>query len=289
MAARNFQTRFNVSQFNERQFNGGLLSEVLSTNLIVFDGFSISDGTIMICTDLLDSGPTREIISGRVPRDDGEYVNADYWREKTIVAKGIIIRSTSTLLEAYLDTVRKNLRTRGANLDITRNSVVRRYVATLEGMDQLFAERQRYHVTICPWTATFLCKTPFSKARAYTSGTETTSVSPTTVTVINNGTYKAKSTVYVIFSAASSVTVVNIKRTNAAGTVLEEIEYSGTIAAGDAVIFDGEDRTVKKNGTQVAYTGSFLFADPGSSLFKLTITGTSFTVDYSVNIKDTFL
>ena len=104
MAARNFQTRFNVSQFNERQFNGGLLSEVLSTNLIVFDGFSISDGTIMICTDLLDSGPTREIISGRVPRDDGEYVNADYWREKTIVAKGIIIRSTSTLLEAYLDT-----------------------------------------------------------------------------------------------------------------------------------------------------------------------------------------
>lgn len=289
MAARNFQTRFNVAKFNERQFNGGLLSEVFSTDLIVFNGFSISDGTIMICTDLLDSGPTREIIGGRVPRDDGEYVNADYWREKTIVAKGIVIRSTSALLEAYLDTIRKSLRTREANLDITRNSVVRRYVATLEGMDQLFAERQRYHVTLCPWTATFLCKTPFSKARSYTSLTEGTSTTPTTITITNGGTYKAKATVYVIFSAASSVTVVNIQRTNAAGTVLEEIEYSGTVAAGDAIIFDGENRTVKKNGTEVAYTGSFLFADPGTSLFKLTVTGTSFTADYTVNTKDTFL
>ncbi len=289
MAPQNFQTRYNVTRYNERQYNGGLISEVLSTDLIVFDGFSISDNSAMICTDLLDSGPTREIIGGRVPRDDGEYVNADYWREKTIVAQGIVVRSTSTLLEAYLDTIRKNLRAREANLDITRNGVVRRYVATLEGMDQLFGERERYHVTICPWKASFLCKTPFAKARSYTNTTENTSTSPHTITIENAGTYKAKAVVYVIFSAASSVTAVNLKRYDSEGTLVEEIEYASSVSAGDILEFDGENRTVKKNGTQVAYTGSFLFADPGSSLFKLTVTGTSFTADYTVKLKDTYL
>ena len=109
------------------------------------------------------------------------------------------------------------------------------------------------------------------------------------MTVTNDGTYKAKSVIYIVFSAASSVTVLNIKRYDSDLVQIEEIEYSGTAAAGDVFEFDGENRTVKKNGTQVAYTGSFLFADPGANQFKLTVTGTSFTADYTVKFKDTYL
>src|SRR4051812_16144292 len=95
-------------------FGGGsFVTPMYSADSLVFydtseNAFSLSDGTEMILTDLRISGPSRELIGGDVPRGDGKFLTADYFREYEIEAEGVAIQSTAALLDAYLDTVKKN-------------------------------------------------------------------------------------------------------------------------------------------------------------------------------------
>jgi hypothetical protein len=281
---------FNSPLWNASLFGGGTFTvEQFSTDLLVFDGFSLSDGSSVMLSELLDSGPSREILTGNVPRGHGQYINGDFWREKTIEARGFAKAADAAALDTLLDTIRKRLRVREANLDITRNGTARRYVATLTNADELFAERQHFHITLCPFTARFSCKTPFGLNRDYTSLMSTISTSPSNITAENLGTADANPVITLIFNAATSVTVVNVKRLNSAGTVLDEIEYSGTIAANDALIFNSENRTVTKNTLAVTYVGAFPTVEPGSNIFKFTITGTSFSAVATVSHKNAYL
>ncbi len=280
----------NGFMFGANLWNGGqFVSQVYSTDLVAFEDFSLSDNTNVICTDLLDSGPTREILGGNVPRADGQYITADYFRERTIEVRGIVKASTAALLDAYLDTMKKSLRAREGNLDITRNSVVRRYVATMTNFDGFDAERKGYHVTFCPFVARFTCKTPYGQDRSYTSMTVNLTASPTNQTIDNTGTIRTLPAFILIFTAASSVTVVNVKRIDVNSVTLDEIEYSGSIAANDILTFDSENSVVKKNGDQVAYTGSFPTLEVGSNIFTFTVTGTSFAADTTLRHKCRYL
>src|SRR5205085_393837 len=126
-------------------------------------------------------------------------------------------------------------------------------------------------------------------SRDYASVSQSLTTSPATLTATNAGTYKAKPVITLIFDAASSVTVVDIQRLDSTGTVQEEIQYSGTVAANDVLVFDAEQGSVTKNGTAVLYSGTFPFVEPGSNNVKVTITGTSFTAYATVKQKDTYL
>src|SRR4051794_5398779 len=163
--------QFDTFQFNSMVFGGtGSLNAVSSTDTLVFEGFSLSDGTNMVLQELRFLGPTRDLVGGNIPRADGMYLTADYFREYTIEASGIAVQSTAAALDAYLDTVRKNLRKREGNLDYTdTNGTVKRFTATLDAYQDLFADRKGYHITVCPWKASFKCKTPFGRARSYTA------------------------------------------------------------------------------------------------------------------------
>src|SRR3954464_10931987 len=104
--------------FGSSLFGGGaFVTPVYSGDMLVFydqDGnaFSLSDGTEMILTDLRISGPSRDLIGGDVPRGDGKFITADYFRQYQIEAEGVAIQSTAALLDAFLDTIKKNLRFR---------------------------------------------------------------------------------------------------------------------------------------------------------------------------------
>ncbi len=279
--------------FNESPYNVGLydgppnviVSASVSGDLIVFDGFSLSDNSTVFTQQLLDSAPSRQIIDGAVPRGDGMYMNGEYWRQKVIEVEGFCKESTSTLLETLLDTVRKNLAGREKNLDITRNGTTRRYVATLTNPEDLFSDRQGHHITVCPFRAQFVCKEPFGLESDYTSATEQAVISPLNITMENLGTIDAKPVLVLIFDAASSVTTVNVENT----TNGEEIEYSDAIAANDVLEFDSEKKTVKKNGTEVDYSGAFPTLIAGSNVMQFTITGTSFDAQITVKHKNTYL
>lgn len=253
---------------------GGTLAVSYSTDLAVFDDFSLSDGVNMVITDFPEPTPSRDIIGGDIPRDHGEYYTADYWRRKTITLTGYVKASTAALLDAYLDTIKKNLRRANQSLDITRNGTARRYVATWDQTQEIFAGREGYHTTICPFTMTFLCKTPFSKDRDYASHSSSMTTSPTTESVYNSGSFEAKPVITINFTSATSVTTANVKRIDSSGTTLDEIEVTGTFAAGDVIVFNSETKTVTHNGSASDFTGSFPILDVETNLMKFTINGT---------------
>lgn len=264
---------FNSHPFNTQLFNGGFANnEVFSMDRLVFDGFSLS-GSPMTLTRLLDSGASREFTGGAVPRGDGEFITAINSRERIVEAEGIVTQATKELLAAYLKSIQRRLRTKEGHLDITDDDgVVRRYVATLDNFDELFAGRESYHITFCPWKARFRCKTPFGHARAYESLSSAVTSSPNTQSVVNEGTEETDQVVTLNFDSASSVTTVNLKNE----TTGEEIECApdGGISATDVLVFNGERKEVLLNGEPIDWSGSFPKLEVGANLMKTTLDGT---------------
>ena len=278
--------QYGTFQWNTMMYNGSPLgATVYSSDLVVFDSFSLADNVNTFCANIIDSGPKRDLIDGPTPRADGQYLIADYWRQKDVEVTGVVKAADAASLNAYLDTMRKGLRKRAANLDLTRNGVVRRFVATLTNAEQLFAARQPWNITVCPFKAVFTCETPFGTDRDYSNTSQSITSSPTTLTAENLGTIKTQPVVLLVFDAASSVTVVDL--TNA--TTGEEIKYTGSCAANDVLVFDSEMKTVTKNGTAVDYAGSFPTLDAGSNNVKFTVTATSFTAQATVKWKNAYL
>lgn len=277
--------------FGNKPYNTGLWGggtqeiEVFSDDTLVFEDFSLNDGESMILTGLRFLGPSRELIGGVIPRGDGLYQTGDYFREGVIEARGIARKSTAAALDAFLDTIRKNLRHSQGNLDYTdANGTVKRFVATVDSFEDMF-DRQHYHVTFCPWVVRFRCRTPFGKARTYTSETVSITSSPTNQTVSNSGTTKAKPLFILIFTAASSVTAATVENT----TTGESLTYTGAIAANDILAFDSENKTVTLNGTEVDYSGAFPLLDVDSNVLSFSVTGSAFDVLATTKWKPTYL
>lgn len=285
------QTRYNLRQYNTSRYNGGPLTVTLPTDLVVFEDFSLHNNSTIFIHSIDDSGPSRQMLGSSIPREDGEFLNADYWGKKYVDFQGTVTAASATALEALMDTIRKGLRKPEGNLDITRNSVVRRYKASLVNMNSLFPKREHFHTSWIPFSARFECRTPFAEDREYTNVQEQITTSPVNITTAENtGTIEALPIILCIFDAASSVTVLNIKRIEAAtGDTIDEIEYSGTIAAGDVLEFDSENKTVKKNGTEVDYTGSFPKLDVGGNVLTFTTTSTSHDFLATVKYRNRYL
>lgn len=278
---------FNSFLFGSKMFGDAMtLASVYSTDLAVFESFSLSDGTFMVLTAPIETGPTREIVSGPVPRGDGMYQTAAYFRESTLELRGFVKNTSAALLTAYLDTIKKALRVSEGDLDITDSAgTVKRYIATCDNFEEMFADRERYHLTLCPFKIRFKCLTPFGKARNYTTSSLSITASPTTQTVVNTGTYKAEPVITLVFDAASSVTAVTLQNT----TTGEQITYTGSISAADVLVFDSEQKQVTKNGTAVDFTGAFPTLEPNSNAVKITITASSFTAQTTYSYKPTYL
>lgn len=265
------------------QFNSGASNAtVYSTDVVVFNNFSLSDNTSLYLMKVGEPEAKKDILSGSVPRGDGSYTIGNYLRDKVIPVKCLLKKSTAALFDQYIDTIKQNLRGFQQNLDITRLSdgAVRRYIATLQNGETLF-DRSAWNITAMELDFSFVVKDGLGYARDYTNISQAVTASPTTLVFENLGTYKSKPVITLIFDAASSVTVVNVQNV----TTVEQIQYSGTISAGDILVFDGENETVTKNGTAVDYSGSFPFVDVGSNNVKFTITGTSFSAYTSVKAK----
>lgn len=282
-------TNFGRPLWGTNLFGGGeFAAEVLSSDLVVFDGFSLSDGDSLSVRRIINPGPVREINKTSVPRGDGEFLNGVFYRNREITVIGRVRAPTGADFNQLLDTVKAGLRTEEGDLDIIEEGLdPRRYVGTLSNFDGMLAERDYYHVTWLPFEAKFYCK-PFGHDRAYTSQTNAITSSPAPDAVMNQGTVEAKPVFVFIFSSATTVTTVNLKRLDMEGNVLDEIEYVGTIAASDVLVFDSENQQVTKNGVDVDYSGAFPLLDVGQNLFEYTIDGT-FAATVTPKYKRTWL
>ncbi|HYH63805.1 MAG TPA: hypothetical protein VD866_03810, partial [Urbifossiella sp.] len=204
----------------------------------------------------------------------------------TLELIGYVKHTSAALLDAYLDTIRRTLRTPRGELDVTDAAgTVKRFLATVDNFDEMFAGRERYHLTICPFVIRFRCLTPFGKARGYTSTSLALTTSPTVQSVVNDGTYFAQPVVTLNFTAASAVAGATLLN----ATTGESITYTGSLAAGDILVFDGEQKQVTLNDTVVDYSGAFPTLDVGANLLSATVPGSSFAAYATYKFRRTYL
>ena len=278
---------YNTFNFNAKTFNdlGFLTAEGASDN-IVFNDYSLQNTDIVTQILLQDSTPERDFGTSAVPRGDGQIITGDFWRKKVVKLKGVIHKSTNSLLEAELDAMKKALAVAEANLDIVIDGVTRRYVATMTSGHDLFSERKGYHVTFCPFNVEFTTVEPYGKSIDYNaSGFLATSSLAFNEEVTNSGTVHAKPVVILNITAANTVTAVSFKN----NTTGEEIKVTMALNAGDYVIFDSEEMQVTVTGVVKDYTGSFPNLATGANSFTITVTGVSCTYDLTVKHKTTYL
>ncbi len=261
-------------------------SSPYSSDTLVFEGFSLANNGTIILNNPGIKGPSREMNMGPVPRRDGMWISGAFFRNAVLEPVGYLRTSSVAELEALIDEINGNLTEREGILDYTRlDGSVRRYRATMTAFDTLFAQRQHYHVTTCPWAARFECLTPFAEDRDYTATTVEIGIAPFNHEVQNFGSIEAQPVIYLNFDAATSVTAVNIQNL----TTGAEVEYSGPIVAGDVLIFDSERTDVTLNGVAKKFTGALPELKKGGNLLRITITGSAFSTTTTIKHKSRYL
>ena len=279
---------FNAQNYNAVNFNNRRvpIAVVSAQDDIVFNDFSLQDSDVITSRLLHDSPPRRDFLTAKIPRADGRFSVGDFWNQKTITMRGIITKTTASLLEAKLTALKKALAVAESNLDIKVDGVIRRYVATWVNSRRAFERRESYDITKVPFDFEFACLEPFGQAVGYSAdefiGKTSLALS---ITSDNDGNIHAKASIGMIFNAVNSVSVVNIVN----NTTGEEIEITRAFSAGEYLKIDGEERSVEVNGTAVDYTGIFPTMNTGANSFTITITATSVTYDLTIKHRTPYL
>lgn len=275
----------NTSPWNASVYGvSGDTNEVIIGDLIVFGDFSLADNENIICTDLKESMADRDIDMTSVPLANGMHINSLYERAKIIKSTHFINQIDNVALESFIDLLKYKLATREGYLYITRNGETRRYFATLRNTAGILDDRHPYDINVSPLVLEWICHEGFGEDIIYSSGARSVTVSPETQIVNNMGTADAKPTVIIAFNSATSVTVLKIGN----DTTGEEIQYTGSLIAGDTIVFNAETLQVTLNGTPVTFEGSMLSLAKGFNTIRYTITGSSFNVSATVQWKRRF-
>lgn len=277
------ETPYNSSAYGESPLVSGAATP---TSLLTFDSFDCNDGVYMVISDIkFNSGHRRDIDQFSIPRANGVRIANVNEREKIVVADGLLKAADADALEAYIDTVKKNLRGKRQQLVTVWGGQTRLYEhATLVNMDALFSDRRFYHINIVPFRLEFLCE-DFSTDFDYDQWTDEMSSAEDTLITSGDGTQEGKPVIVVVFSAASGVTSLEVSIDENG----QSIGYDGAISAGDAFVFDCESQIVTLNGVEVDFTGYFPEMPLGTCTFRFTTNGASRIFRVTVKSKHAYL
>lgn len=272
---------YNTIQYNTVPYNANALSPPLSAqDDIVFNGFSFQDNCVFT-EKVLNSTPQRDVEANKIPRNDGEFIVGDFYRRKIITMTGIIKTSSNSELEAKIDEMKRLTSEREGNLDIKIDGVIRRFKATLVNGNQMFEQRQHFHIVWIPFTVQFMTVEPFGHPTTFQSDPFFDQTDLNLDLQVNNaGSIHATPEIILNFSAASAVTEVTV--TNNTNDQLIRAS-SLSIAPSDILKFDGNERLVTLNGTQIDYSGFFPRLEIGANSLTIDVTGTSAT--YTLTVK----
>lgn len=251
-----------------------------------FNGYSLQTDDVISSQIEAFSMPSRELVTYKIPRADGEGLNGDYFRGRRIKVSGIIERATNALLETELDTFKQAMVASEGNLDLKVNDEVRRIKATVENPEAMFAKREGYHISFTPFEMSFLALEPMWHSLDYQSETYedvTSLVYPAEIEV--SGSYKAQPVIIIILQTATSVTAINFENTMNG----DAIEITAAFAADDVLIIDSEEKSVTLNGVEVDYDGVFPELVIGTNEFEFTVAGSAVQYTATVKYRKTYL
>lgn len=278
---------FNTTGYNMAGYNApSTSSNIAPSSLLTFDSFNCDDRINMTISNMrFSSGHKRDIDRFNIPRAAGIRVANVYNREKVIKAYGKADAADADAMETLIDTIKKNLRRNRQVLVTNWGGKTRRYEhATLVNMDELFSDREGYHIDMVPFVLEFLCE-EYATDWDYDQWSEEITAAEDTVAATGNGTVEGKPVIIVVFSAASGVTSLTCEIDENG----QKIGYSGALSAGDVLVFDCENELVTLNNTEVDFTGYFPEMVLGDNTFRFTTNGSSRTYRSTVKSKHAYL
>lgn len=284
---------YNQLIYNEGAYNGIMAFPVVTqpSTLLEFDGFDLnsaaeaSSGNRILIQNLDDNGPVIDLDKFDIPRGDGVVISSKFRRGKIIEADGVIFADTGAELQAFLDEIKKNLRGINQSLYITRYGVTRHFPnSTFINYDKIFTGRKGSDITRCPITLRFLAA-DLGADWQYTSQVKTITAASDTDTITTTATDKVKPSFVIVISAAASMTVLNIQNE----TTGDEIEITAAFAAGQALIIDCEEQSVKINGVEVDFVGKFPELEVGENVIRYTVTSVSHNFAATIKHRNAFL
>lgn len=280
---------FNTFLFNGSLYNdlSGVVPVTADLSDISFSTFPLNSGNCMVTQVQHEAMPERDWDTFALPKRDGGGSLGDYWRGRRIRISGYLQAETRDALDTAIDTMKQYLATENGSLRIVAAGVVREYAGTLVNGASAFA-RDGFHQTFIPFELQFDCRVPDGYGRAvnYTSleFLDQTSLAYTEE-IPHAGTAKASAIIRVNFAAAVNVSAISFRN----NTRDEMLSVTQSFAAGDLFEIDTVNMTVKKNSTEIDYSGQFIHLNPGVNNFTLTLTGVSATYDLTVSHRATYL
>jgi hypothetical protein len=207
---------------------------------------------------------------------DGSVIPDINYPSRIVKIGGTIHGSTQADLDSRIDTFKGYFRGKDKNLDITYASSTRRYIATKNSVGVVREQKQLW----ATFAVEFICTNPFgldTSATSLISSLNYTSATLTSTPTIG-GTAPYQLPLITITIDALTGTGDYIQITNGLNTQ-EMLLYGLGLTAGDVIVIDCVNRTVKLNGTEIDYVGTYLVLEPGASSITYTDGFTTRQVD----------
>lgn len=267
--------QFDAAKLDTVTLDGASATSPASSDEITFNNYGLQNTSILTRFVKL-SAPILDLQKRAYPRAQGAYAETAYWRETHLVLRGTIKGSSRTDMESRMDTLRKNLAVFGGILKIPWAGTSRYYECYAIGLDRIFQERDHYHMTMCPYEIELIALQPFGRSggRTVTDVPTPIAVSPTTMEFVNAGTAEADSLAYLTVVTAGTLSQIVWENT----TNGDKVTIPSSFSNGDQIVIDGENRRVTKNGVEIDYTGVLPKIVSGSNAFKITLTGSGFSI-----------
>ena len=240
-----------------------------------FDGAVLVDGS-MVFTDLSNIIETWEpartfrfaqYVAARRP---GQIIPSVEYDLETLQLVGNVVGSTPQAARTAYDTLIQGLSNGLKNLFLYDDRLIKVYL-TSEDHNYQAAARS------IPFTLGFTAPNPFFQYLNKTRVVQAIASSPTSFTVVSNGTVYAKPVLNFI-AGGSSITSLNLQNL----TTGQVMNFTGTVTAWNTLVIDTDAATILNNGVDgIAYfTGDFLQLNPGTNILKFTGSNCTIKVDF---------
>lgn len=250
-----------------------------STDEITYNGYGLQNSSIRT-RFVKESAPTLELNSRAYPRANGAYAETAYWRQTQITLRGTITKPTRLTLEQGMDELRKNLAVFNGKLKLTFAEQARYYDCYPTGLDNIFSERDYYHITFVPYEVTLTALHPFGRSgdRDVFDAPYAITSSSTNFEITHQGTAISEPIIYITLSTVGTCSQITF--TNQ--TTGEAFTIADTFIDGDFLTIDCEQKTVKKNSIAVDYSGILPSLVSGPNICNIALDGSGFSVGLSV-------
>lgn len=267
---------YNEILFNGGMFNGNPVSGVSSSDNIVFDNYGLLNNSVYL-TQFNDKIPPQKIYDTQnFPRGDGR-INVDSHQEvKLIPFEGLIKADTRTALMTAIDEFMKHMHKVDGLLKVTEGGRLRQYTANIGN----FRPEQKTHdVTVLRFKGEFQVFSPFGFDESRKVYTNTIITATKTIQVDHEGNVDdGRPIILFIVDSETDMTAITIQNT----TTSESLTITTAFNAGDIVIIDAEDQTVKKNGSNIDHTGPIPSMKAGENTFQIDTTSTAHSLVFTI-------